>query len=89
MHTVDTATRIADMHPTRGMKVSLDSDGDIHVYIIQDGYPIGEAADVGDVDARIASIEFCVSGGRSRRTMEVLRQLPEAMRLDELERPID
>lgn len=88
MHTVDTATRIADMHPTRGLKVMLDSDGDIHIYITQDGFPV-EGMDTGDVNARIASIEFCTSGGRSRHTMEVLRQLPDAMRLDQLERPID
>jgi hypothetical protein len=79
--------RTGDMHPTRKLRVTQQSDGDVIVSITQDGWPIGDT-DLGSEKDRAASVEFCVSGGRSRRTHEALMALLVAIELDNEERPI-
>lgn len=76
-----------DMHANRALKLRLQSDGDVMVMITQEGVTIG-GIDTGNPGDCAASLEFCVSGGRSRRTLQALHDLAEAMRLDNEERPI-
>lgn len=83
----DTVLRTGDMHPNRALKLYRQDDGDVLVVITQDGYAIGDA-DTGNVNDRSAQVEFCVSGGRSRRTHQALLELMEAMRQDNKERSI-
>ena len=78
--------RAGDMHPNRALRIHIQDDGDIILIIHQDGMVIGNI-DTGDVKDRSASIEFCVSGGRSRHTHEALCALFKAMEKDNMERP--
>jgi|GEM_PF-1352153 len=78
--------RVGDMHPIRRLSVARQPDGDVIVSIHQDGpWPIG----TGDVREQTATVEFCVSGGRSRHTREALYRLMEAIEQDNRENPID
>ena len=61
---------------------------DLILIIEQDGMPIGET-DMGDPKSRSAQVEFCLSGGRSRRTREALYELIQAMKEDNTENPIE
>ncbi|MDQ5912048.1 MAG: hypothetical protein QG568_261 [Patescibacteria group bacterium] len=83
-----TESRLADMHPTRSLRLVVASDGDINVIIEQDGESIG-GTDLGDVRAEHANVEFCVSPLRSPYTHRALLQLYEAMQLDNVENPIE
>lgn len=83
----DRVERVGDMHPSRALKLFVQSDGDVIVAITQDGYAVGEA-DTGNENDRSAKVEFCVRGGRSHRTLVALRNLVEAMKQDDIERPI-
>ncbi len=82
----DRAERVGDMHPTRALRLLHQSGGDIILVIIQDGYAVGDV-DVGNEEDRSAQVEFCVSGGRSRRTHAALLNLIEAMKEDNIARP--
>ncbi len=87
MNETRTVQRVGDMHPTRGLRVTTQRCGDVIVSISQDGLLIGDM-DTGSPNDREASVEFCVSGGRSYRTLRVLRLLVRAMEKDNAERPI-
>jgi len=75
------------MHSNRALKIREQSDGDVMVIITQDGVTIG-GVDTGNPQDCAASLEFCVSGGRSRHTLQALRGLIEAMEKDNAERPL-
>lgn len=79
-------SRIADMHPTRRLKLWRQEDGDIIVTIEQKGCLIRSYTFDGQEEVS-AEVEFCTSGGNSPRTREALRQLMEAMELDNQESP--
>lgn len=83
----DRAERVGDMHPTRALRLLQQSDGDIILVIVQDGYEVGDV-NTGNGTDRSAQVEFCVSGGRSRRTHAALINLIEAMKQDNIARPI-
>lgn len=74
--------RKEDMSPDGFLEVFVDTDNnDIHVSVFSDDR-CG--------DTVYASVEFCCvgfGGGQSPRTREALRNLAEAMRLDNEEKP--
>jgi hypothetical protein len=76
-----TVERIGDMHPTRSLRLKTQRSGDVVVMICQGGFPIGDI-DLGNVATETAQIEFCMNGGKSPRTLQALRDLQEAIRLD-------
>lgn len=78
--------RVGDMHPTRVLEVVVQGDGDAIIKITEDGSLIEEGHAHGV--PRISTIEFCVSGGRSRHTVTALHALFEAMEKDNAERPL-
>lgn len=81
--------RVGDMHPTRRLCISRQPDGDVIVSIHQKSIsPIGDTG-TGAEHKETASVEFCVSGGRSRHTREALYRLMEAIEQDNKENPID
>lgn len=79
-------SRIGDMHPNRRLKLWRQEDGDIIVTIEQKGCLIRSYSFDGSEEVA-AEVEFCTSGGNSPRTREALRQLMEAMELDNKESP--
>ena len=83
----DSVDRVGDMHPNRALRILQQSDGDIILVIVQDGYAVGEV-DTGNPNDRSAQVEFCVSGGKSRNTHAALLALVEAIKRDNIERPI-
>ncbi len=83
----DMVERLGDMHRTRALKLYVQSDGDVVVLITQDGIPVGDI-DTGNESDQSAQVEFCVSGGRSRRTHHALLNLIEAMKEDNEKNPI-
>lgn len=66
------AERFEDMSERGRLRVWQQDDGDMIVHVIPDP----------STDNRGASVEFCVSGGRSPRTLEALRQLLVAIHAD-------
>ncbi len=79
--------RVGDMHYNRALRVYQQTDGDMVVVIEQGGEQIG-GIDTGNPSDRVAQVEFCVSGGRSRRTHAALHALMEAMLEDNRLNPI-
>ena len=75
--------RISDAHPTRGLQVTIETNGDVWVKITQDESNIEESHDC------VSVLEFCTSGDRSRHTREALYELFKAMEKDNAENPID
>ncbi len=66
--------RLEDMSPDGFLELFQQDDGDIIVTV--------KAADQGEEFGARASVEFCLSGSRSRKTLEALRLLMGAMRED-------
>lgn len=75
-------SRKEDMSPRGQIKVLIDDQGDIHVTVFEDnGNGIIENS---------ASIEFCCcgsGGGKSPNTVRALRDLAEAIKLDNCKTP--
>ncbi len=82
----DRVERQGDMHPTRSLKLLVQSDGDVIVVITQDGVPIGDI-DTGSESDQAAQVEFCTSGGKSPRTRAALMELIVAMKEDNEHHP--
>jgi hypothetical protein len=78
-----TTERLGDMHSTRGIQVHKQTDGDVILSITEEGMVVENFR----TESR-AVVEFCVSGGRSPRTLQALHNLFEAIELDNRERPI-
>lgn len=76
------ARRKEDMSPDGFLEVFIDTDNnDIHVSVCSEDHG-GEMV--------FASVEFCcvgMGGGQSPRTREALRNLAEAIKLDNEEKP--
>lgn len=70
------AERFEDMSPRGRLRVIQQDDGDMIVCVIEDPNSQGCCAGLS------ASVEFCTSGGKSRRTREALRALMHAMAED-------
>ncbi len=83
----EVVVRPGDMHQNRSLKLLVQSDGDVIVAITQDGIPIGDV-DTGSEHDRSSQVEFCVSGGRSPRTLAALMELVAAMKEDNRQWPI-
>jgi len=79
--------RPEDMRHNRALRLVEQRDGDVIVTIIQDGMTIG-LPDTGNSSDRSSTVEFCLSGGRSHRTLAALKLLMDAMEKDNAERPI-
>ena len=78
-----TIERLGDMHPTRGIQVHKQTDGDVILSITEEGMVVENFRS----ESR-AVVEFCVSGSRSPRTLQALHDLFDAIELDNRERPI-
>ncbi len=80
--------RVGDMHPNRSLKIVVQPDGDVIVFITQDNMPIYGNEGLGE---KKACVEFCHlgGGGRSMHTRKALLTLSEAMEKDNKENPID
>lgn len=87
MRIKDEAARIGDMHPTRQLHVYQQPDGDMIVEVTEKGFPIGYHGEHLSIDHPVARVEFCTSGGRSRRTLQALVALLEAMKEDNEKSP--
>jgi hypothetical protein len=88
----ETVKRAGDGHPTLVLQIELEIDGDVIVTIENhdingQGFPIGYQ-DRKSLSDPFARVEFCVSGGRSRRTHQALMILMKAMKEDNLNKPI-
>lgn len=69
--------RFEDMSPRGRLRLLQQRDGDIIVCIVEDpNGPNGGA---------VIDVEFCTSGGGSHHTLLALRQLMDAMQLDNIE----
>jgi len=79
--------RTGDMHPTRKLRFTQQSDGDIIMSIVQDGWPVGDT-DTGSASDRAGSIEFSLSGGRSPRLHAALVEAMAAMKAENELSPI-
>lgn len=79
--------RLGDMHPTRALRVRKQSDGDIIVAIVQEGWPLGDPVN-SDEKSYAATVEFCSSGGRSPEVRQALFALYEAMERENTRNPI-
>jgi hypothetical protein len=82
---MQTVYRAEDMSRNNWLSVTLQDDGDIIV-----GMFIEE--NMGKHGTAFPSVEFCsisAGGGRSARTLKALRELMEAIRLDNLKNPIE
>jgi archaellum component FlaF (FlaF/FlaG flagellin family) len=77
-----TVSRIGDMHPNRGIQLQVQNNGDVILSITESSLII-EGKHVHDR----ASVEFCLSGGRSRHTLHALHALFIAIELDNSQRP--
>lgn len=71
--------RAEDMSPDGRLSLCLDAEGDVHIKVFP---PTGKE------DAYAPSLEFVAHCARSPRTVQALRDLMEAMRLDNEERPL-
>lgn len=72
--------RFEDMSPRGRLRLLQQTDGDIIVCIVEDPN--------GPNDGAVVDVEFCTSGnggGGSPHTLLALRQLMDAMRLDNIE----
>lgn len=78
--------RTGDMNPGRALEICVQSDGDVIVYITQDGMVVGDI-DTGNANSNEAKVEFCVNGGKSPRTLAALLRLKEAMTQDNIHSP--
>jgi hypothetical protein len=83
----DKVERTGDMHPNRSLHIYVQSDGDIVLIMRQNGACIG-GTDMGNQNAEVAQVEFCLNGGRSIHTRRALYELIEAMKRDNAEHPI-
>ena len=81
---VDEVARLGDMSPRRSLRIEAHRDGDVRLFIEEDGVPIGGYCKEG------ASIEFCSpsgGGGRSKNVCKAIYQLIKAIKKDNAERP--
>ena len=74
-----TVERLEDMSPRGKLKLLEQRDGDVIVCVVEDINAEGPCAGLP------ASVEFCVSGGKSPRTIVALRALMVAMAEDNLD----
>lgn len=77
--------RKEDMSPDGVLRLFLQSDGDVIVQVVQVLDDFGNRAE----RSKVASVEFCASGGRSKRTLRALRALAQAMALDNTDPDLD
>ena len=77
------------MHPGRGIRVTQDQDGDIHIATIQDGDVLW-GRDLNH-NLIVAKAEYVTGGGggRSPHTSKALLELMDAIDRDNAERPIE
>lgn len=62
------------MNPDARLSLVLGDDGDVDIMIVD--------AKHGAENTTVAAIEFCASGGHSPRTLQALKWLALAMKLD-------
>ena len=74
--------RFEDMGAVKRLRIIRDGDGDILVSISAGRMPLGGP----DPDTE-ASVEFCIKGGHSPRTLRALVAVMTAMEEDEADRP--
>ena len=85
MPAIRQCTRLDDMHPRRGIRVSQDQDGDVHIAILQDGDILLGCDQNGDLIASKAEFVLGGGGGRSPHTTNALRELMDAIDRDNAE----